>query len=524
MSNADNVVPTANDVMLAVNSVNINFDRILGKRNPMIYGLFIEHFHRQIYGGIFSPGSPLADGHGMRMDVAEALKRIAAPIMRWPGGCFVSSYHWKDGVGAERRPLFDKAWRVEEPNIFGTDEFVRFCRLVGCEPYICTNAGTGTAEEMSDWVEYCNLQNEGANARQRIRNGHGAPYNVRYWSIGNENYGAWEIGAKKADEWALLAAEAAKMMKHVDPTIELSAAALPDAEWNLKLLEHAGDYLDWISIHEYWDGIHQTNALATYEQAMAYTAHLEDSIRKAEGILEATGYAGRIKIAFDEWNLRGWHHPNTLHADKSMYLAPRDKNDDNSSYTMADAVFTACFLNTLLRRHRSVHMANYAPAVNTRGLIYAYDEGIVLRGTYHVFDMFVNLMGEELADCWDASPQAMRVTHKNADAVEVCRLDVVATRKKDGRAAISIINKHAYDEARLDIRIQGLAADRWRLSTLNGTNFDDYNDVGRPDSLCIVKKDIQSLDSGRDSGRGSGRDGCVSLTLPPHSVNVLESL
>ena len=171
--------------------------------SPMIYGHFIEHFHRQIYGGVYDPSNPLSDEDGLRQDVLEAMKKIKVPILRWPGGCFVSSYHWKYGVGPIRTPMFDKAWRVEEPNSFGTDEFINMCSKIGCQPYICTNAGTGNPEDMSDWVEYCNLENEGPYAKMRIKNGHNTPHNVKYWSIGNENYGSWEIGAKSSKNGAL---------------------------------------------------------------------------------------------------------------------------------------------------------------------------------------------------------------------------------------------------------------------------------------------------------------------------------
>ena len=159
-----------------------------GKANPMLYGHFLEHFQRQIYGGVYDPESPFADEDGFRTDVLEALRRIKPPIIRWPGGCFVSAYDWHLGVGKERIPNFDKAWRVEEPNTFGTDEFVKLCRKLGCEPYICTNAGTGTAEEMSDWIEYCNLDHEGEYARMRIENGFAEPHNVKFWSVGNWCY------------------------------------------------------------------------------------------------------------------------------------------------------------------------------------------------------------------------------------------------------------------------------------------------------------------------------------------------
>lgn len=117
------------------------------------------------------------------------MKKIKTPILRWPGGCFVSSYHWENGVGPNRKPMFDKTWRVEDPNSFGTDEYIKLCRKIGCEPYICTNAGTGTPEEMSNWAEYCNLDNEGYYSKMRIANGYEKPHDVKFWSIGNENYG-----------------------------------------------------------------------------------------------------------------------------------------------------------------------------------------------------------------------------------------------------------------------------------------------------------------------------------------------
>lgn len=238
------------------------------------------------------------------------MKKIKTPILRWPGGCFVSSYHWENGVGPNRKPMFDKAWRVEDPNSFGTDEYIKLCRKIGCEPYICTNAGTGTPEEMSNWAEYCNLDNEGYYSKMRIANGYEKPHDVKFWSIGNENYGWWEIEAKSAEEWGRLVLESAKMLKHVDPTIQLSAAALADVDWNMNLLKHCGQFLDWISLHEYWDMVPQVNELANYEQCMAYTDRVYHAVAEVRGLLTALRLEKKIKIAFDEWNLRSWHHPN----------------------------------------------------------------------------------------------------------------------------------------------------------------------------------------------------------------------
>jgi alpha-N-arabinofuranosidase len=313
----------------------INPERPLFKRDPMIYGHFLEHFHRQVYGGIYDPNSKFADEDGLRTDVIEALRDIKTPIIRWPGGCFVSAYNWKKAIGANRVPTFDKAWRVEEPNTFGTDEFIKLCQKIGCEPYICLNAGTGTAEEMSDWVEYCNLRDFGEYAKQRIANGNPEPYAVKYWSVGNENYGDHEIGAKTADEWARLVLETCKMIKRVDPTTSLTATALTDFDWTSTLLKTAAARLDWISLHAYWDWLWQDNDLSSYEKCMSFTADLDAPILRARGLLMAMGLDKRIRISFDEWNLRGWHHPNahtvTPGLAEADYLAPRDKNDINSS-------------------------------------------------------------------------------------------------------------------------------------------------------------------------------------------------
>ncbi len=177
--------------------LTIDTDATTTPYSPMIFGGFIEHFYDQIYGGLFEPGSPLSNEQGFRKDVIEALKELKLSIVRWPGGCFASGYHWQDGVGPTRQPVADPVWGTEDPNTFGTDEFVAWCRQVGCQPYICTNAGNGTPDEMRDWVQYCNGA-DGPSARMRIANQHPQPLNVRYWSIGNENWGGHEIGSANA--------------------------------------------------------------------------------------------------------------------------------------------------------------------------------------------------------------------------------------------------------------------------------------------------------------------------------------
>ncbi len=489
----------------------VNEKRSLGIRDSMIYGHFIEHFHRQIYGGVYDPDNPLSDEDGFRKDVLDAMKKIKVPILRWPGGCFVSSYHWKDAVGNERKPFFDKAWRVEEPNTFGTDEYIKLCNKIGCEPYICTNAGTGTAEEMSDWVEYCNLEDEGQYAKWRINNGHKAPFKVKYWSVGNENYGSWEIGAKSCDEWGRLVNEASKMIKHVDPSTELSAAALIDLDWNINLLKNCSEQLDWISIHEYWDTIHNTNNYANYEETIAFTSRIEDSIKKVRGLLLSMGLENKIKIAYDEWNLRGWYHPN-IHTvkqglTKEEYLYPRDKNDDNSKYTMADAVFTACFLNTCNRNCDIVGMANFAPIVNTRGCIYTHEEGIVLRSTYHVFDLFVNILGSKIIDIWCENKPIMTVLNKEKVTVNIDVLDFLATLREDGVIVVSVINKHPSEMQSIKLSFNKNPT-KYRIHSIVGDTTEAYNDIGHN---CVNIEMSEWLNFSEKE-----------IPLHPHSVNAIE--
>ena len=484
----------------------------------MLYGHFLEHFDRQIYGGVFDPGSPLADEDGFRTDVLEALRSIKPPIIRWPGGCFVSAYDWHLGVGKERTPNYDKAWRVEEPNTFGTDEFIKLCRKIGCEPYICTNGGTGTSEDMSNWVEYCNLESMGRFAKERIGNGYAEPHHVKFWSIGNENWGMHEIGQKEPDEWGRYVRESAKMMLRVDPTLELSAAALSDWEWNLELLKYAGTYLDWISIHGYWEGAADGVSFSDYNTMMLRTGEdLHLSIDKVRAHLTAMGLEKKIKIAYDEWNLRGWYHPYVIdmwnredkrHEDKDFYnhiIHERSKSDLNSTYTMTDAVFSACFLNTCLRNCDLVQMACFSPVVNTRGAIHVHKDGIVLRPSYFVFALYTKLMKDAVLNTWNEDMPTITGT-LNGNVRTVDTLDVVVTKGENGYA-ISAINKDSENVHSLQLRMLDDAVTEMRIHTLNGPAPDSYNDIGRTEVGITASEWIPCPEE---------------IQLPPHSVNIIE--
>ena len=475
--------------------------------NRMIYGQFLEHFHRQVYGGVFDPGSPLADRRGFRLDVIEALRELRVPIVRWPGGCFVSAYHWRDGVGKDRKPSFNKAWGVEDPNTFGTDEFIHWCRLIGAEPYICTNAGTGTEEEMSDWVEYCNLKDQGLNAKMRVENGSPEPFNVRYWSIGNENYLGGEIGAKTVEEWAPLVRESAKMMRAVDSRIKILAAATVNGNWTPPMLQAAGKYLDYISIHGYWDPLwqHGTHP-ADYLKCMSHCEAPEKQIKQAADLLDQNGVGDRVRIAFDEWNLRGWHHPGFPGGggDRLDLIRERDDNDLNGTYTMADAVFSASFLNSCLRNATHVQMACMAPVVNVRGPLYVHAKGIVKRTTFHVLKMYSDLLEDNVLDGSTISDPL------DTGSGVVPAVDAVTTSSSDKkRFALALINRDPERTAHWQLNLRGLdPRTEIRITVLSGKSTDSFNDTDHPNE--VVPENV------------SHQTASGPLLSPPHSVSVVQ--
>ena len=462
-----------------------------------LFGHFIEHFHRQVYGGLFDPDSQLSDQRGFRLDVIEAMRELKPSVVRWPGGCFVSGYHWVDGVGS-RRPHYDKAWRVTDPNTFGTREFVEWCAAIGAEPYICTNAGAGTAEEMSDWVEYCNLPaGSGHWADLRATHGSPAPYDVKYWSIGNENYGSWEIGAKHPREWSRLVAESAKMIRRVDEDAILLTAARADLDWMLPLLAEAGTYLNALSIHGYWDTLAQVDEPSDYLTALSRALGPQDDIERTKDILGATGLAGHVGIAFDEWNLRGWHHPDGTHP---AAIAARDRNDRNATYTLADAIFTAGFLNTCIRHSDAVTMANIAPSINARGPLFVHENGVVRRTTFHVMAMYATLLGEQALRSAAQSPELA--------GAGVPALDALATI--DGRASeisVVLINREPVDALPVTVDVEGARLEGgYEATVLTGAHTDAFNDVHDPDAVSPSNKRV-NFDEGR-------------IVLPPHSITL----
>jgi alpha-N-arabinofuranosidase len=474
----------------------------------MLFGGFIEHFNDQVYGGLFEPGSPLSDEHGFRKDVIAAMKELKLPVVRWPGGCFVSGYHWKDGVGKTRKPVADPVWGVTDPNTFGTDEFIAWCRLVGCEPYICTNAGNGTPEEMKQWVEYCNAT-KGEYAELRKANGSEKPFNVKYWSIGNENYGYWEIGRQTPETWGPFVHKCAGLMRAADPDIELAAAAwLDKREWNLPLLKAAGQDLKYMAVHQYWL---RTEKPTPFKSCMGFSNSPEKTIASVISLIEEAGFRGKIKIAYDEWNLRGWHHPgfprkSVVKADDEKaaeFIAKRSVNAIAEQYTMGDALFTASFLNACLRHCEDVGMANIAPIVNTRGPLYVHPKGIVRRTTFHTLAMYANLLEGRVAKfAVEGGPQG-------GGKQPMSVIDAVATVDAAGKNwAIALVNSDPSETVACTVKLGDRSLDgTFDATILAGDSPEAYNDVERPNRVVPEKTQLKF------------NQGVVNL--PPHSLTIV---
>lgn len=497
----------------AYNKAVINIDdNNVKPYNPSIFSGFIEHFQDQVYGGIYDPRSPLSDENGFRKDVAEAIRELKIKVVRWPGGCFASGYHWKDGVGKVRKPVPDPVWGITDPNTFGTDEFVKWCRLIGCEPYICTNAGNGTPQEMKEWVEYCNGQS-GQYAAARKANGNPNPYNIRYWSVGNENWGEHEIGASTPEKWGPLVRKSADLMLTADSTLILAAAATSDKDWTLPLLKAAGERLKLIAVHGYWLPLWGKNEISVYADCITRSEEPQKVLNQVIDILKTSGYRGKIKIAFDEWNLRGWHHPgfprkepvNPSDTAAMRLIKKRDINKIPYQYTMSDALFSASFLNACLRHSDDVEMTNIAPLVNTRGPLFVYPKGIVKRTTFHTLAMYANLLESNIALTSMTTNDSIRYEKRTIPVVDA----IATTDNTKKNWSVVLINRHLEQAITCSVKIgEWLPDGKFDATVLQGDSPDAYNYIDNPDR--VKPQNVSVLI----------KTGVV--VLPPHSINIIK--
>ena len=328
---------------MPVASVRLHPASVIGATDKRLFGAFIEHLGRCVYGGIYEPGHPTADERGFRRDVLALVRELAPTIMRYPGGNFVSGYDWEDGVGPrENRPRrLDLAWMSTETNQFGTNEFIDWCRLTGIEPMLAVNLGTRDGDAARRFLEYCN--HPGGTALSDLRRDHGwpLPHEVKLWCLGNEMDGPWQMQAKTADEYGRIAAEAAKMMKWIDPSIELAACGssgrnMPTfGAWESTVLDHCFDHVDTISLHTY------INDYAADTPAFLAAPDLMDElIEEVAAIADAAAAkrrsAKRIMLSFDEWNV--WYRTRRKPEDRVKPGWPAAPPILEEAYTMQDAL------------------------------------------------------------------------------------------------------------------------------------------------------------------------------------------
>ncbi|TVR51427.1 MAG: alpha-N-arabinofuranosidase [Puniceicoccaceae bacterium] len=337
--------------------------------DPRLFGGFAEHLGRHIYEGIYEPGHPTADANGFRRDVLDLVRELRMPVMRYPGGNFVSGYNWEDGVGpVDQRPRkLDLAWKTTEPNTFGTNEFINWCRKVGTAPMLAVNLGTRGPAEARDLVEYCNHPGGTALSDLRKQHGFAKPHAVKLWCLGNEMDGPWQTGAKTATEYGRIAAEAAKVMRWVDPSIELVACGSSSrgmatfGKWELEVLDHAFDHVDYLSLHTYYSNAdNDTPSFLARPEAMG--EFIEETAALCDAVAASKKSRKRIHLSFDEWNV--WFHS---HGDREKR---RIKDWDEAPpllediYTMEDALVVGGMLIALLNYADRVKIGCIAQVVN----------------------------------------------------------------------------------------------------------------------------------------------------------------
>jgi alpha-L-arabinofuranosidase len=369
----------------------------IGTTDRRLFGAFVEHLGRCVYSGIFEPGHPEADAHGFRRDVLALVHELAPTIVRYPGGNFVSGYNWEDGIGpVEKRPRrLDLAWLSTETNAFGTNEFIDWCRVAGVLPMLAVNLGTRGADAARHLVEYCNHPGGTALSDLRHTHGHEQPHGVKFWCLGNEMDGPWQMEAKTPAEYGRIAAEAAKMMKWVDPTIELAACGssgrnMPTfGTWEEVVLEHCFEHVEYISLHTYLnDYANDTPAFLASPDLM--DSFIEEVVRIADAVAARRGSKKRIMLSFDEWNV--WYRTRRQPEDRVRPGWPVAPPILEEVYTMADALaFGGCCI-ALLNHADRVKVACLAQLVNVIAPIMTETGGPAWRQTiFHPFAHFSNL-------------------------------------------------------------------------------------------------------------------------------------
>ena len=477
----------------------------IAKVDPRIFGGFLEHMGRAVYQGIYDPASSYADENGFRQDVLGALREMRMTAMRYPGGNFASGYHWMDGVGPkdQRLTVRELAWQSIETNQFGTDEYIKMARMMDWTPMITVNLGTGTPEEARNWVEYCNSPVGTRFANLRAKNGSEAPYGVRLWCLGNEMDGPWQLGHVPADQYAILAQQAAKLMKDTDPSIETVACgscsikAPTYMDWDRTVLEYIGDLADYISLHRYVGN--RTSDTADY---LAVTNSIDQQIEEMDAVCRYVQARLRSKkrpyLCFDEWNV--WYRTmNPEHTDGRGKFAPHLIEEE---YNLEDALVVAGFLNSFIRHADVVKIANLAQIVNVIAPIHTRSDELLLHTIYYPFVMYaarrdgVAIQPVVSGPVYD-SPSYGRVNYLDTSAI-----------LGEGVLHTFLVNRSTSEIAEIEIdHASGQIESVLSAEVVSGPGPKASNTFDDPNVVCA--KPLKGV---------KVSDGKASLHLPPLSV------
>lgn len=464
-------------------SITVQADKPGARIEPMVYGQFIEHLGRCINGGIFEPGSPLADENGFRRDVLEKVRELNPPLLRWPGGTFTKIYHWQDGIGpkAERRRRPNLIWGGEEDNLFGTDEFIRYCRAINAEPYISVNMGTGSAEEAANWVEYCNGTGNTHYANLRRKHGFPEPHGVKFWGLGNEEEAEPDCGRlQDPAEYAKVAWQFAKLMKLQDPTIKVIVAGVGNnTNWNTTVLKSLHPVADFISAHWYFRTTDYANLLgrvAAFDQQLDdYAAFLGAFPAEPKGFSHWYRFPPRqapVKLAIDEWGL--WNGG----AGGREVLWNLEQ-----TYNWQDALAVASWLNAMHRHADIIGFATWAQLANVIAPIQSDRNGSVRQTVFHPLALYAKHCGNQAV--------AARCDSPLLEGTKLPSLDVAATCHDQKKSlTIAVVNRHATQSIPARIEITGGNYTFADGHELTAPAMLAANSVARPAEDCVQSRPL----------------------------------
>ncbi|MDX7951171.1 alpha-N-arabinofuranosidase [Lichenihabitans sp. Uapishka_5] len=466
--------------------ITVDRDFVLSDLDRRVFGAFVEHLGRCVYGGIYEPGHPTADARGFRGDVLALTKELGTTIIRYPGGNFMSGYDWEDGVGAvdERPKKLDLAWFSTETNRFGTNEFIDWCKAAEVEPMLGVNLGTRGMDEARQYLEYCNHPGGSHFAELRRSHGYEAPHDVKFWCLGNEMDGPWQIGAKTAQEYGRLAKETAKALRWIDPTLILSACGSSHRQmptygtWEYEVLDHCFDEADFISLHTYF-----ANKTDEIDEYFGVIDQMDSFIKEVVAICDAVAAKRRspkrIMLSFDEWNV--WYKAHTIeHMRKPGW--PEAPALLEEIYNMEDALIVGGALITLMNNADRVKCACLAQLVNVIGPIMTETGGPAWRQT--IFHPFALAARYAQGRVLQAKVETPTISTKAVSDMPLL-LASVTEDPASGRLAIFALNRSATEslDVTLDPRGFGSRLEVVEALELHHPNLKAINSKAAPDTV-----------------------------------------